>query len=306
MVFPPLVILFAAISPVRAARPGLELKNNESLLVVEPSSGRPLLEYDEKGYLDLQFPTGSLIKVFTVVAALKQDPSFKNFRTTCRPSRWSNSSFETCWYRQGHGEIGLEEALAQSCNWYLREMAERIKPINFWETLADFGLIKRQRLAEYLRWSRRETLEVMVGTGIRLKVSPRALLYAYCALFNGGYLFEASHTGPAGVFLRVKVSPEILRVIRSGMSRCWSEGSGKSGLLSSGQASVAGKTGTAAYYCSEDTGSWKTHGMFVGFSPQEGLPRAGIIVFCFSGDGRRAAEIAGDVLAVIGRLSSRP
>lgn len=279
------------------------MSGDESLLAIEPSSGKILLEYDEKNYLDLSFPTGSLIKVFTVMAALKQKPSWKDFRTTCRPSRWSSNSFAACWYRPGHGEIGMIEALAQSCNWYLRELAKKVKPAIFWETLAEFSLIEKNRVAEYLRWSTQDTLEAMVGTGSLLKIPPRRLLYAFCALFNGGYVFTPAGSGPAASFYRVKINPDIIKILQEGMKRCWTEGSGRAGQISSGELTIAGKTGTSAYYCSSDTGSWRTHGLFAGFFPPEGLPKVGILVFCFSGDGKRAAEIAGEVLAVLGKLS---
>jgi len=285
-----------------------EKNRMDSILAIKPETGEILLEYDKNNFLNKDFPTGSLIKIFTIIAALNQDTTFKNLEVTCKPSSYSVSSFNACWHRPGHGKLNMTQAIAHSCNRYLRILGEKINPDEFWKVLVNYGLIDLSDVKTYKNWSKREIVEAMVGTGAKLKIPPKKFLFAYSALFNGGYLYyekKLSETNPQ-ISLRVryvKQNPFILKAIREGMQKCCVYGSGTNAQVSVKGNSVAGKTGTAAYYYHSKSNRRKTHGLFIGFLPAGGKPKIGLIVFSLEGKGSKSADIAGDILYVLSLIN---
>ena len=281
----------------------------DSFLAIEPQNGNVLMKYDESDFLDRQFPTGSLIKIFTNIAALRQDMSFENFQVVCKPSSYPANSFDACWYRPGHGKVNMIEATAYSCNRFFRVLGEKIEPKIFFRVLVDYGLIPVSDLCKYENWSKRKIVEAMVGTGTKLQVPPKKLLLAYAALFNGGILYTGRKTdrGNGEVFSecrRVNENPAIIKVILQGMEKCCTYGSGTNAQVSDNGDLVAGKTGTAAYFYSGRGKHGKTHGLFIGFYPAGKKPKIGLIVFSLEGRGSRAADIAGQVICVLGLMEN--
>ncbi len=258
------------------------------------------MEYDPAGLLSKPLPTGSLVKVFTVLAALRQDPSLARLTTTCGRSPASGDPFEGCWYLPGHGCVGMSDALALSCNRYFRVLGEKVNPAVFWATLVEFGLISPAEAAEYLRWQMRPTVEAMIGLSARLRVPPRKVLAAYCCLVNGGFLFRPGELTGAVRF--ISIDPYALRVISEGLFGCCAYGTGANACLAADE-TVAGKTGTAAYCLSGTVVAGKTHGLFVGFSPVGRYPDTGVVVFSLEGTGSAAAGTAEPILSVLSLLA---
>lgn len=112
---------------------------------------------------------GSLQKPFLVRAWAAAHPGDAAPRHVCRGG-------EACWYRPGHGELGLVEALAQSCNDYFRALA---------------GSVPGPALAASLRaagFRVDEPLSPAEAIGLdpagRVSIEPRALLAAYATLLR--------------------------------------------------------------------------------------------------------------------------
>lgn len=74
---------------------------------------------------------GSLAKPF-VALAYAQSHRFEYPGYTCKPN--------TCWLPRGHGEVHLEEAIAQSCNTYFDALRTQIPAEALESTVRRFGL----------------------------------------------------------------------------------------------------------------------------------------------------------------------
>ena len=59
------------------------------------------------------YQPGSVFKIVVAAAALENNPSIMNSRFTCRGA---NEDLMRCWKDEGHGDINLSRAFAQSCN----------------------------------------------------------------------------------------------------------------------------------------------------------------------------------------------
>ena len=109
---------------------------------------------------------GSLVKPFLAVAYGEQyGGQFPIVRCLGTRSR--------CWLPRGHGPIGLEEAIAQSCNAYFLELADGLDRGRAAQTFARYGLAGPAAGA---------TRESLVGLGTAWKETPLALAKAYLQL----------------------------------------------------------------------------------------------------------------------------
>lgn len=117
---------------------------------------------------DQAIPPGSLVKPFVVAAyAAQHNNSFPRVR--CAGTR------SLCWLPHGHGELGMEEALAQSCNAYFLALAAGLDQERARETFRSFGLAGP---GANLR------TPGMIGLGAEWRETPLAIAHAYLALLN--------------------------------------------------------------------------------------------------------------------------
>ncbi len=111
---------------------------------------------------------GSLVKPFLAIAYGEQHggrfPTVHCLGTSSR-----------CWLPHGHGSLGLEEAITQSCNAYFLELAVGLNRTRAAQSLARYGLSGPPAAA---------TAESLVGLGSAWKESPLALAKAYLQLAN--------------------------------------------------------------------------------------------------------------------------
>jgi cell division protein FtsI/penicillin-binding protein 2 len=75
---------------------------------------------------------GSLLKPFLAVAYSRKFGSFP--RHVCHGTR------DGCWLPRGHGDLGIVEAIAHSCNAYFKNLADAVTVDEFNATLIAFGL----------------------------------------------------------------------------------------------------------------------------------------------------------------------
>jgi cell division protein FtsI/penicillin-binding protein 2 len=108
----------------------------------------------------LAIPIGSLVKPF-LAAALD-----RNVWHRCRADR--------CWLPAGHGQIGVKDAIAHSCNSYFLEAASRIDTPRFAGVLEHFGLPAADDASA----------ETRIGLGRRWRISPVSLLAAWRLLVS--------------------------------------------------------------------------------------------------------------------------
>ena len=111
-------------------------------------------------------PIGSLVKPFLSIAYGEQNggrfPTVRCLGTRTR-----------CWLPAGHGSMTLEEAIAQSCNTYFRELAAGLDRPRAAATFARYGLAGPAP----------ETADdSLIGLGTEWKEQPLALARAYLAI----------------------------------------------------------------------------------------------------------------------------
>jgi cell division protein FtsI/penicillin-binding protein 2 len=110
---------------------------------------------------DQPIPVGSLVKPFTALAAGGPFPEL-----LC------NGASDRCWRAKGHGRIGFQDALANSCNAYFLQFARDVDAHSLAVVAAKFGIPPPDA----------ETPEARIGLGRDWQISPLALTRAYCEL----------------------------------------------------------------------------------------------------------------------------
>ena len=149
----PAVALLAGLS-LPAAAPA-------TLWRLDPGAQTPMSEAP-----DQPVPVGSLLKPFLAKAWASTHAGAATPRYLCGPA-------DTCWFREGHGELGLAGALTVSCNTYFVRLAEATPGPALAATLEaeGFPAIRSVRQAMGLDGPR----------GL-LRVAPSVLLRAYVRL----------------------------------------------------------------------------------------------------------------------------
>ncbi len=214
---------------------------------------------------------GSVFKPCLAVAAIEN--GFEDYRYTCTGSVMVGEVTFKCHKSSGHGEVGLNEALAESCNTYFYTLAEALGAERVFNTAALFrfgqeldcngGLISasgNMPTLEKLSTLPAELSNFSIGQG-DLMLSPIALSVMYCAIVNEGeyhlpYLVESVESNgeikkyqPSLPTVAFKKSTA--DILKEYLKNALKNGTGGAGYSEGVEA--GGKTGTA------QTG-WKTDG----------------------------------------------
>jgi len=112
---------------------------------------------------DEAVPVGSLVKPFTALAyGTTHGFAFPQF--TCKGAE------DRCWLPQGHGRIGLPEAIAHSCNAYFLALAAAVNPDVLEGIAQEFGLKPPDAGAD---------VPSLMGIGRHWTTSPMSIARAY-------------------------------------------------------------------------------------------------------------------------------
>ena len=136
---------------------GFEAENIR-LLLEGPEAAHAVPAWPEA---DEPIPPGSLLKPFAALA-------YSAGRASEYPT--AQCTGEGCWLPSGHGKLGLEDALAQSCNVYFRALARAIDPSSMARTAVIYGLPAPPADAD---------ADSFWGLGDHWRIPPRRLLHAY-------------------------------------------------------------------------------------------------------------------------------
>jgi cell division protein FtsI/penicillin-binding protein 2 len=215
----------------------------------------------ERWYAQQPVSPGSLVKPFLAIAYGEQHGGqFPTVRCLGTQSR--------CWLPRGHGSLGLEEAIAQSCNAYFLELAAGLDHTRAAQTFARYGLAGPPASA---------AAESLAGLGSAWKESPLALAKAYLQLEKEQH------------------SPMQSRIVK-GMSGSASRGTARAVDAALGSNAALAKTGTAA--CSH-TPQGAADGFTVVLYPAE-QPRLLLLVRVHGATGAESAKVAGAMLHLLG------
>jgi len=206
-------------------------------------------------------PPGSLVKPFLAIAYGEQHGG--QF-----PIVHCLGTSTHCWLPPGHGSLGLEDAIAQSCNTYFRELAAGLNRPLALQIFARYGLAGP---------SAQTAGDNLIGLGTAWKESPLSLAKAYLTIE------KEEHSAIQG------------RIIR-GMLGSASRGTARGVDLALGTNAALAKTGTAV--CSH-----KPQGAADGFTVvlyPAAQPRLLLLVRVHGVTGAASANVAGAMLRSLG------
>ncbi len=234
------------------------------------------------------FPPGSTFKLITALAGLDyginpQDKFFcsGNFKV-------GNHTFR-CWNHQGHGNLNMEQAIAQSCNPYfynigqivginkLTEIARKLgygAKTNVELPSEQAGLMPDPVWKQMMKrgpWYKGDTINASIGHGDVL-VTPIQLAQLACRIASGKQVFPTLLKNNRKEFLNLEIQEKHLNTVRQGMYDAVNEPIGiayRHNLKAEGII-FAGKTGTAqvaAMKFKNKNEFLRHHALYTSFSP---------------------------------------
>ncbi|MCV2874788.1 penicillin-binding protein 2 [Rhodobacteraceae bacterium XHP0102] len=292
---------------------------------------RPLANKATQGL----YPPGSTYKMVVALAALEAGLIDPNETVFCGGSMQLGNRRFHCWKRGGHGRMNLVQGLAQSCDVYYYDLAQRVGIEAISAMAKKFGCGVRHEvplsgvatgIAPTMEWKLAnrgepwvmgDTLNASIGQGFVLN-SPLQLAVMTARLASGLALEPRLIRSIDGVepnydpVTSLDVSPANLAIIREGM---FEVSNGERGTALSSRTVledylIAGKTGTsqvrnitaaerAAGVIRNEDLPWerRDHALFVGYAPAH-APRYAISLIVEHGGGgsAAAAPLARDIL----------
>ncbi len=265
----------------------------------------PLLNRATQGL----YPPGSTFKIITALAMMEYMPNWKNFTITCTGETEFQDKVIHCYHDQAHGEVDLNDAMAQSCNCFFAKAATQIGAKNLSRVMERCGIVsdygfELQYTKSMMGLNRSATESELVETSIgqgRTSVSPLYMAMMISAVANDGIMMRPyiiDHVQhPDGSIADVTVPEKLLEFctieeamqLDTMLTGVVEHGTGKAARQSG--VTVAGKTGTAENATGND------HSWFVGYAPVEN-PRVAIAVVIENADYGKATPLAGKVLQV--------
>ncbi|MDD4582597.1 MAG: penicillin-binding protein 2 [Eubacteriales bacterium] len=288
-----------------------EILASASSPVYNPHQIVDYLQSSEKEFLNkatnCQYPPGSIFKIIVAAAALEKGVVTPNSIFTCTGYHEVEGISVKCSTggKQGHGEITLREAFAQSCNAVFVQVGQLAGGEDILDMARTFGLSEEPVIDLSGQGSGNLPLrEEVLGAGIgnlsigqgKLLVTPMQVarmtqIIAADGIDCGLTLIRGTIEGIKGKILlsppaaKQVISRETARAIKEMMMQTVMTGTGDNLALSPGL-SAAGKTGSAEAFYEENS---SVHSWFTGFVPAD-CPQYCITVFIENGgSGRKAA-----------------
>ncbi len=292
---------------------------------------RPLANKTVQGV----YPPGSTFKMVTALAALDAGVIDINTTTRCPGYLEFGGRRFHCWKRAGHGTVDLARSLAESCDVYYYDIAQKVGIDKIAEMGKRLGLGIRHDLPmsaisegnmpnkawkqerHKAEWRIGDTINAAIGQGYVL-ASPLQLAVMTARIATGRAvvprlvrMIDGQETPVADV-PALGVDTAALGQIREGMGNVMNskKGTAYSSRITDATKTFAGKTGTSQVrnistaerangVISNDDLPWerRDHALFVGFAPVD-APRYAVSVVVEHGGGgsAAAAPIARDII----------
>lgn len=222
-----------------------------------------------------QYAPGSTFKMLVALAALEEGVIGPNYRAWCPGFLELGNHRFHCWRRGGHGWMGLDEAISQSCDVYFYEISRRLGiekiaamahrfglglPTGIDLPGEEAGLMPTQAWKQGAigqPWQPGETLIASIGQGYVL-ATPLQLAVMTARIANGRWQVkprvalrvgeaEDPAAGTAPSLEPLGVSEAALALVRDGMVRVTSSarGTARWAQIEQEGMEMAGKTGTS-------------------------------------------------------------
>ncbi len=299
--------------------------------VLTENDHRPLANKSVQG----AYPPGSTFKIVTALAALKDGQIDLGFKTRCVGYIESGDRRFHCWKAGGHGTVDLPKSLAESCDVFYYEVAQKVGIEKIAAMAMELGLgvrhdlpmsaiaegtipTKAWKLERFKKdWTIGDTINASIGQGFVL-TSPLQLAVMTARVASGNMvvprLIKAIDGKPVDPdpALPLDINPEHLRAVRDGLVGVVNgeRGTAKASRVVDATMTFAGKTGTSqvrnisvaeratGVVANEDL-PWerRDHALFVGYAPADN-PRYAVAVVVEHGGGGSAvaAPIARDAI----------
>ncbi|MBM3253491.1 MAG: penicillin-binding protein 2 [Candidatus Omnitrophica bacterium] len=266
--------------------------NKNKIRQLLTSKKRPFLNRAVSGL----YQPASVFKLVVAIAALENKKISPYTEFTCSGVyKKGNAEFE-CWKKEGHGNLDLRGAIANSCNVYFYKLGSLIGADLISRYALEFGfgrptgirLVPEAKglvptrmwklLTKGENWYEGETLSFAIGHGYLLS-SPLQVTRFISAIANGGKLVQPQlirnrdeNENLQKVALNLNISNETMKIIKEAMLEVVERdyGTGHNAKLNS--LDIAGKTGTTQQFIG------KPHAWFTGFAPF-GSPKFSVVVF---------------------------
>lgn len=213
------------------------------------------------------YEPGSTFKPLTVAAGLEEGVISMSDTFYCGGSATIGGHTIHCHKREGHKSQTLTEALENSCNVALMEIAQRLGAETFWEYLEDYGLMDKTGIdlagegvnvfwdEEYFKGPNGLSSLATASFGQTFKVTPIRMITSFAAVINGGHLLEPyvveKISDSSGNTLYYHETVEVRQVLSESTSEKLREmlesvvanGTGKNAYMAGYR--IGGKTGTS-------------------------------------------------------------
>ena len=234
--------------------------------------------------IQTRYPPGSTWKLGIAAMALKRGiVTFRSrMQIPCRGGLQYGNRFFRCWSAEGHGDLTLTEAIAQSCDVYFYQLGIKLGVTSLVEDGNAWGFRGRtgidlpseipsefptgpeyyDRLYGARRWTSAVALNLAIGQGENAQTLAN-MVRLYQMLASDGrvrapYVVRPARTATA---LSLDLTPDQIAGLRQAMIAVVEQGTARGSRLTS--LTMAGKTGTAQNSHGPD------HGWFIGFGPAE-------------------------------------
>ena len=268
------------------------------------------------------FPPGSTMKLFTAAAGLEYGYITPDTRfDSCRGARRFGNRVFKCWRPEGHGSLGLIDAIIQSCDVFFYQLGAR-EGIEAWGRMAkgcrfgektgidlpgEFTGLAPDRAYFDKRygnagWTKTLVVNLSIGQG-EVLVTPLQMAVIYAALGSGGDIYKPRLVSqiispggdttivPAEKISRLPISERNIAILKEGLFGVVNTPRGTAHQAAVKGYTVAGKTGTAQNPHGND------HAWFICYAPAENPEIAVAVLVENAGHGGSvAAPVARKVL----------
>jgi len=284
---------------------------------VDPEYWRRINENEAHPLFDraiqARYPPGSTWKLAIAAMALKRGLVTLDTRMPipCRGGLQYGNRYFRCWLAEGHGDLTLSEAIAQSCDVYFYQLGLKLglttllEDANAWgfraatgldlpgEMRPDFpgGPEYYDRLYGPRRWTAAVTLNLAIGQGENAQTLVNMMRF-YQMLSSDGHERAPYLVRPAADRdVSLGLTPDQLAGLRKAMISVVQSGTARGTATRFGSITIAGKTGTA------QNPHGPAHGWFIGFAPAEKPEIVVGAIIEFAREGPYVAPLVARVIA---------
>ena len=279
------------------------------------------------------YAPGSTFKIVTALAALYENVIDLDTRVKCRGYYKVGKKRFRCWKHSGHGWVDLHRALAQSCDIFFYNTAEKLGIENLYKYMKLFGfgdktgieINETEGIAPNKKWKQDkfkktwyigETVVTSIGQGY-LSATPLQVAIMTAAIANGGNILKPSiikkinsndnvdnqndEEFKTEIIRQLPFTEEQVKIIKDALVAVVNERYGTARRARVKNALVAGKTGTSQVVSLKSKSKsffHRDHAWFTAYYPAE-KPEIAVTVLAEHGGkgGQVAAPMAKKIIS---------